>query len=441
MSSILFHPLGEGGHINPTFPLARALRKAGHVVTYLCEGRMRLAIEAEGFGFAAYLPNEYPATRPLKAELDDFIEKDNIMWSELVSGRLEAQLAKLAPDLVLGDAARFETALATRRLGVSYIRTNGQYPAEFEPQLPPQWSDALPGELSLGELAREWRAWKALNWSIPSADCALPYTSSELYREVRKSGLHVAQVLDGGAYGNFIDGDIELVLAPACLDFPREGVTERVFAGDCLSEPDHEPWEHPNRRAGVPLVYCAFGGQSQHYPRVRNLLAALVEVARSMEIDVVVAGSQDLIGDLDAPSSVYAMDWAPQRTILTQADLFITHGGLGSIKEAIWEGVPLLVAPQAYDQRGNAARVKYHKIGSRILDEVGAHELGAHIAEVLGNRDYRRAAEAMQKAFREEALEGLGERAVGEVLAGTRKAVPSSAFEERMNRIAARSGF
>ena len=43
----------------------------------------------------------------------------------------------------------------------------------------------------------------------------------------------------------------------------------------------------------------------------------------------------------------------------------ITHGGLGTIKECILLGVPMVVFPLMRDQPFNAARVAYHGIGLR----------------------------------------------------------------------------
>jgi UDP:flavonoid glycosyltransferase YjiC (YdhE family) len=51
--------------------------------------------------------------------------------------------------------------------------------------------------------------------------------------------------------------------------------------------------------------------------------------------------------------------------VLKHADVFITHGGFNSIKEAIHAGVPLLAYPvhHEFDPNGNTARVVYHKVG------------------------------------------------------------------------------
>lgn len=58
-------------------------------------------------------------------------------------------------------------------------------------------------------------------------------------------------------------------------------------------------------------------------------------------------------------------EFAPQLSILDKADLVITHGGHATIKECIKFAVPMIVLPCSYDQRGNAARIEYHRLGVR----------------------------------------------------------------------------
>jgi UDP:flavonoid glycosyltransferase YjiC (YdhE family) len=64
-----------------------------------------------------------------------------------------------------------------------------------------------------------------------------------------------------------------------------------------------------------------------------------------------------------AGSGVTLVNYAPQQEMLKRATLMITHGGLGSIKECIYFGVPMLVYPFDTDQPANAARVAFHGLG------------------------------------------------------------------------------
>ncbi|KXN68642.1 glycosyltransferase family 1 protein [Conidiobolus coronatus NRRL 28638] len=62
------------------------------------------------------------------------------------------------------------------------------------------------------------------------------------------------------------------------------------------------------------------------------------------------------------------LKWAPQDAILNHSHtkLFMTHGGLDSIYEAIQSGTPMLAVPYFGDQPRNAALIKEHGIGDYI---------------------------------------------------------------------------
>ncbi len=65
--------------------------------------------------------------------------------------------------------------------------------------------------------------------------------------------------------------------------------------------------------------------------------------------------SDEMIGK---PDNVMLSKWLSQQDILghPKVKLFITHGGLGSLIEAVYHGTPTLVMPCFGDQFSNAAR-------------------------------------------------------------------------------------
>jgi UDP:flavonoid glycosyltransferase YjiC (YdhE family) len=82
----------------------------------------------------------------------------------------------------------------------------------------------------------------------------------------------------------------------------------------------------------------------------------------------------------------------PQLKVLEKADLFITHGGFGGIKEAIFYKVPMLVYPldMHYDQNGNAFKIEHFGLGKR--GKFGFERLEnmkTKISELLENQIYK----------------------------------------------------
>jgi zeaxanthin glucosyltransferase len=101
------------------------------------------------------------------------------------------------------------------------------------------------------------------------------------------------------------------------------------------------------------------------------------------------------------PPNVHATASVPQLAVLERARVMVTHGGLGSVKECIQFGVPMLVIPLAIDQPGNAARVAYHGLGLHGDVTSSTDELSELLAAVLGDARYRTRTLAMQTRFRE----------------------------------------
>lgn len=430
MATILLHPLPDFGHIRPLMTLAKHLRDKGHRVVYLVEVEIQEAIENEGFAFMPYLEAQYPkgsieerADLPPQEIYEWFRRKDAHMWEECASGRLAKQLASQNPDIIIGDVCRPETSVAAHKLGIPFIRLSASLPTGWDPVIPPTYSDALPGEMSPLRLEQEWLCHTALMHRELWVDKENPIRRTEFYRVLTEAGIHLAQYNERGAWAWYIEGDAELVLCSEALDFDRIERRERVYAGPCLGHDDEaETWTYPGRRANSPLVYCSFGSQPDRYPRLQQFVNDLLQVARSRpHVDFALGALLD--EDFDPskiPENVYSMKWAPQRAVLKQADVFITHGGLGSMKEAVWEAVPLIAYPQAYDQRGNAARVEYLGLGKRFKGTgcPSPEEIGDAIDATVGDVGFREVASKLQARLRADAEKTTGVDFIEAMIAG-----------------------
>lgn len=121
---------------------------------------------------------------------------------------------------------------------------------------------------------------------------------------------------------------------------------------------------------GSMLIYCSFGTVDfKNQKPIKYFLKKLFQSAtRHTKLVFLIAGNAySLLKEFKLPENVFAVKLAPQLRILQQASVFITHGGINSIKEAIIANVPMLVYPTSNitDSKGLAARVIYHKLGLR----------------------------------------------------------------------------
>ncbi|XP_055629659.1 UDP-glucosyltransferase 2-like [Toxorhynchites rutilus septentrionalis] len=91
------------------------------------------------------------------------------------------------------------------------------------------------------------------------------------------------------------------------------------------------------------------------------------------------------------PANVFIGKWLPQDAILAHPNLklFVTHGGLGSITESMYHGVPVVGIPMFADQDTNVAQVVRDGWGVAVpFDELTEPLLTSAIREVLENAQY-----------------------------------------------------
>ncbi|NUS54788.1 MAG: glycosyl transferase, partial [Streptomycetaceae bacterium] len=66
------------------------------------------------------------------------------------------------------------------------------------------------------------------------------------------------------------------------------------------------------------------------------------------------------------PANVDVQSWIPQRSVLDQADAFVTHAGMGGCGEGLLAGVPMIAVPQGAEQFMNADRLVELGIARRL---------------------------------------------------------------------------
>ncbi|XP_028623478.1 UDP-glucuronosyltransferase 3A2-like [Grammomys surdaster] len=101
--------------------------------------------------------------------------------------------------------------------------------------------------------------------------------------------------------------------------------------------------------------------------------------------------------DVRLAPNVKIMDWLPQTDLLAHPSirLFVTHGGLNSVNEAIQHGVPMVGIPFFADQPENMVRVEAKKIGVSIqIQKLKAETFALTMKEVIEGKRYKSAAMA-----------------------------------------------
>ncbi|ODN03640.1 UDP-glucuronosyltransferase 2B14 [Orchesella cincta] len=107
----------------------------------------------------------------------------------------------------------------------------------------------------------------------------------------------------------------------------------------------------------------------------------------------------------DTPPNVKISKWLPQQDILGHPNikLFMTHGGLLSVQEAVYHGVPLLGLPVFGDQDINVAQAENAGFAlSQEILEVNEDDLLAKIDRLLTENRFREKIKQLSKVMRDQ---------------------------------------
>jgi zeaxanthin glucosyltransferase len=406
---VLFYPLNEYGHVLPTFQLAHALAARGHEVVYACGLDLRSEIERRGFRCAPLHRDVLPLGT--LAQLDRMSANERAfairmqtarIGLEALQGWTEQQLREIAPAVALVDTIQFIAPFVFHRAGIPMLRLATSLSARLD-ELPPITS-SLPPDAPLLEVDAERAETRAMLAQRPLLYAMDAFSA--------RCGYPAADVSFDSAMTPFLRTYREVVLCASSFDFPRhhsEAPTYFPFPPE-LDRVEDVP-DALQRFCAVnttPLIYVSVGTQSGRYVHAPSIFRALLQLLRDRPDWRAVIATGDTLGDDEmfssTPPNVLALRRAPQIYLLRHAAVFITHAGLGSVREAIALRVPMLAIPQGFDQPGNAARITWHEIGITVdASAATSAVLERRIARLLDDRElYRSRLARLDEACRAE---------------------------------------
>ena len=361
---ILMVNLPYAGHTNPSLGLVRCLVAAGHEVDYIQAEAFRERVETSGARFVPY-------DEPPQSLVPALNEVRNWGAAYRTVRRIGANYDCLIYELLFfpGKALAAELGIPCYRLISTFalnrhlLRVLGQTGGPY-----------------LTALFRSERLCTALSRLF------LPKFS------LREKNLAEALVREAPPH-NFIYTLRDFQPEEAC--FPE---TNYHFVGPAVDDRAEEPFSF--EKSGNPIVYISFGTLMHADKRFwKKLIAAFA--GKRVEV-VCSVGSEKLVRALgDLPSNVRVFAKVPQLTLLCRAALFVTHGGMNSVNEALYYGVPMIVLPFGLDQPLVGRELQRRKLGRVIAPrELTAARLWRTAKELLRDPEAREARLAMKRKAR-----------------------------------------
>jgi MGT family glycosyltransferase len=196
-----------------------------------------------------------------------------------------------------------------------------------------------------------------------------------------------------------VSGDLCVVYSsaefvPYAATFPPK----YKFVGWTIQEPIvQEPFVHEGAH---PLIYASLGTLiNDNFAFFKACIDAFSHSSYDLLISTGGRYKPEEFGETAA--NVTVREWVPQVQVLQQASLFITHGGVNSIHDGLYNNLPLLLVPQQAEQTINSLAVTDQHAGLMLKrDEVNAESVSAAAAKILGDPAYRRNAERLGLSLR-----------------------------------------
>lgn len=183
---------------------------------------------------------------------------------------------------------------------------------------------------------------------------------------------------------------------PCAEDFPDENYK---FLGTSIYE-RNEKCQFSMPDSDKPLIYISLGTIAN---KAVSFYKKCIAAFKNKNVTVIMSVGERIncnrLGKIS--DNILLYPYVPQLEVLHNADLFITHGGMNSISEALYFGVPMLVVPQMADQPANAKRVEELKLGQQLDKRSITPRLLRNTAySIVNDREIRANVESMSEKLR-----------------------------------------
>lgn len=375
MSTIIFATMPAIGHLNAPLKLAKSLVAREHEVFYLSGPGYKDYIAEQGLRFVTLgesiaVGDARFAQMALLERLLEFrssgkpLDGQLARVVEVLRRELEDLIREIKPDLFLIDPYIPDIALIAHRLGMPFVFCN---PTLFNPMEETALLNDAP--------------------SVP-----------------------------------------ELVFCPAEFDFPETVARhkQRHYLGPEIDLQRNEaPFDWKQIDTSKPLIYCSLGTQAQFYSGTKRIFQIIIDALSGLpQYQMIIATGRNVSHDdlQRLPPNLLLLNYVPQAQILERASIMITHGGLLTIKDAIFFGVPMIVFPGMYDQPMNSARVVYHGLGVKgDMRSTTVEEVRGLIEKVAQTCAYRERVREFGEMFRQRDKAAISVKVVEALLASLEK--------------------
>jgi MGT family glycosyltransferase len=384
MSRILIFGVAGHGHVNPTLPVIAELTERGHRITYYNSEELRAKIAHAGVEFRPY-PEPSPTVADIGALAANLARVTRFLFGESIRllPFILDELEREKPDLVIFDSIALWGMQAAHLLGLPSVASITTFVQKGVSGII-TWRDML----------------YMMGYALPNMPAILRQR-----RQLVKS--YGPGVFPHKAIFPCV-GDTNIVYTSRAFQPDTPFIDESFhFVGPSIAPASRQqadfPWELLEE--GRSHIYVSLG--TVHNTNVDFYHTAFTAFADHPAQFILSAGQATDIHSLGPiPENFIIRPAVPQLELLQKVDLFITHGGMNSVNEGLYYGVPLVVLPHQMEQMLNGRQVAHKRAGILLGDrppygQVDAATLRKSVEKIMAGESYRQNAVQIGQSFRE----------------------------------------
>lgn len=179
-------------------------------------------------------------------------------------------------------------------------------------------------------------------------------------------------------------------------EFPEE---QYKFLGPSIYERKATDFDFV--KGEYPVIYVSLGTVLKG---AVSFFQNCIEAFRDEDIDVIISVGKafDIRKLKMIPPNVHIYNSVPQLEVLKMTDVFVTHGGMNSVSEALVYGTPMVVIPFVSDQPVNARCIEKIGVGKMLSNsDVNKDTLKEYVLSVLYDSSIKDNIVQVQKLIKE----------------------------------------
>jgi len=373
MSKVIFFSIPAHGHTNPTLPLVKELIENGEEVIYFSTEEFREKVIATGAAYKEIKVVEeidvekagknlallyYILTRVTKLIIDELIEEIHIIKPDYIIhdaicswGKYAAEICNI-PAVSSVTTFAFSSRVITFAKVIRFIRQAGFY-----------------GILHM-IMARHMQVKMEKQYGVKAG-----YFIDTMMNEEKLNIVFTSELLQ-----------------PDSENFDKD---KYKFTGPSITERENDPDVTDYSKMKRPIIYISMGTVWKNNFSIENIIEALIDLNYTLIISGTCGEKKYYSYD-----NVIIREHINQIEVLKHCDLFITHGGVNSVNEALFHGVPLCVHPFQMEQEENADRIVEMSCGIKIK-KLNKSDIRHAVLQIINNDIYKENCRKISDSFHE----------------------------------------